>query len=174
MADTEPSRLGALMTKLAEIAREGDPAKTHEPMSGTTRQVEGLRSEAVFGGLDLVIDEPVEFGGTGSAPNPAEVLMAALGASIEVTLRCYAEWLGIDVGNISVDLAGALDNRGFFGTDDAVRAGFPRITAKVTVAGSNSQGQLDTLLAHVQRACPVLETLRNGTDVDVAITRIEA
>ena len=171
MTKAARSPLGTLMERLAQVARQGDAALTHEPMSGTTRQVDGLRSEADFAGLKLVVDEPVEFGGTGTAPNPAEVMMAALGASIEVTLRCYAEWLTIDVGEISVDLAGALDNRGFFGADPSVRSGFPSISAAVRVTGTASRDELDALLAHVERACPVLETLRNGTHIDLQLLR---
>src|ERR1700722_5797284 len=74
------SELGKLMHRLMGIARKGDPALCAEPMSGVTRQVEGLRSEGRFGALSITIDEPTGFGGTGTAPNPAEVALAALGA----------------------------------------------------------------------------------------------
>ena len=161
--------LGELMRNFRKVALRGNPAERAEPMSGTTRQVEGLKSEATFGGLRMVIDEPVVFGGTGSAPNPAEAALAALGASMEVTLRCYAESLEIPVRSISVALSGALDSRGFFGTDPSIRAGFPSIEAKITVDSPAPAADLERLLDRVQRCCPVLDLFRAPTTVNVSL-----
>jgi putative redox protein len=166
--------LGELMTRLREVALRGNPAECAEPMSGTTRQVTGLKSEATFGELKMVIDEPVVFGGTGSAPNPAEAALAALGASMEVTLRCWAEYLKIPVTSISVALSGALDSRGFFDTDPSIRSGFGPITAKITVESPAPQADLDRLLGQVQRCCPVLDLFRAPTQVDVSLQRVAA
>jgi len=166
--------LGKLMRDLRNVALRGNPAECAEPMSGVTRQVRGLRSESVFGGLPLVIDEPVVFGGTGSAPNPAEVALAALGASMEVTLRCWAEYLGIPVTSISVALSGALDSRGFFATDPSVRSGFGSITATIRIDSPAPAEQLDQLLARVQQCCPVLDLFRAPTPVTVNLERQSA
>jgi pyruvate dehydrogenase E2 component (dihydrolipoamide acetyltransferase) len=163
--------LGGLMHRLREIALRGNPAECAEPMSGVSTQVRGLRSESVFGGLRLVIDEPEVFGGTGSAPNPAQVALAALGASLEVTLRCYAEYFGIPIEGISVELAGALDSRGFFGTDSSVRAGFQSIDATVRVRSSAPMAQIEKLMTHVEACCPVLDLLRAPTPVNLRIRR---
>lgn len=161
--------LGELMRTLRGVALRGNPAECAEPMSGVTRQVTGLKSEATFGGLRMTIDEPVVFGGTGAAPNPAEAALAALGASMEVTFRCYAEYLGIPVNSISVALSGALDSRGFFGTDPSVRAGFGSIDATITVESSASAAQLEQLLTHVNNCCPVLDLFRAPTPVTVRL-----
>ena len=146
--------LGELMRNLRGVALRGNPAECAEPMSGVTRQVVGLKSEAVFGELKMVIDEPVVFGGTGSAPNPAEAALAALGASMEVTLRCWAEYLQIPVTSISVALSGALDSRGFFATDPSVRSGFGHISATVRVDSPASTEQLDQLLSRYNNVAP--------------------
>jgi putative redox protein len=163
--------LGELMRNLRNVALRGNPAECAEPMSGVTRQVVGLRSEAAFGELKMVIDEPVVFGGTGSAPNPAEAALAALGASMEVTLRCWAEYLQIPVTSISVALSGALDSRGFFATDPAVRSGFGHISATIRVDSPASAEQLDQLLSRVQQCCPVLDLFRAPTPVTVTLAR---
>lgn len=161
--------LGELMRKLREVALRGNPAECAEPMRGVTRQVAGLRSEAVFGDLGMVIDEPVVFGGTGTAPNPAEAALAALGASMEVTLRCWAEYLRIPVESISVELSGALDSRGFFATDPSIRSGFGSLTAAISVDSPASAEQLEQLLARVQQCCPVLDLFRAPTPVTVTL-----
>lgn len=164
--------LGELMRRFRGVALRGNPAECAEPMSGVTRQVTGLRSEGTFGGLPIVIDEPVVFGGTGSAPNPAEVALAALGASMEVTLRCYAEAREIPVKSISVALSGALDSRGFFGTDPAIRPGFGPIEATVTVESSATPEQVRELLGLVNQCCPVLDVFRSPQTVNVGLKHV--
>jgi putative redox protein len=155
--------LKALMEQHVRTARAAQPEQCLERYRGETRQVEGLRSEARFGKFTFAIDEPAGFGGSDTMANPAEVLLAALGASIEVTTRVYAAYLGIPLQSVAVELAGNLDIRGFFDTDPAVRSGFDQIEAKVRIESSASDADVARLLAKVDRCCPVLETLRNGT-----------
>lgn len=163
--------LGELMRKLRGVALRGNPAECAEPMSGVTRQVAGLRSEAAFGDMKMVIDEPVVFGGTGSAPNPAEAALAALGASMEVTLRCWAEYLEIPVTSISVALSGALDSRGFFATDPSIRSGFGSINATLRVDSPAPAEQIEQLISRVQQCCPVLDLFRAPTPVTISLER---
>jgi len=159
--------LKAVMQEQVAIAQRGTPEQCLERYRGTTRQVEGLRSEAKFGKFTFTIDEPTGFGGTDTAANPAEVLLAALGASIEVTTRVYAEYLGIPLRGVAVELSGNLDIRGFFDTDPTVRSGFDRIEAKIRIDSPASEADLARLLEKVNRCCPVLETIRNGTPISV-------
>lgn len=105
--------LGTMMKRLRDEALAAAPADCLEPMEGVVTQIDGFRCTARFGELEMGVDEPVIFGGTGTAPNPAEVALAGLGASIQVTLLCYAGYLDIDVGDLQVKLSGALDARGF-------------------------------------------------------------
>ncbi len=151
-----------------QIARSADRDKCTERFSGTTRQVEGLRSEARFGRHSFVIDEPTGFGGSDTAANPAEVMLGALGASIEVTCRVYAEYLGIPLDKVSVHLSGNLDTRGFFDTDVRVRSGFDRIEAKISIESPAGPDAIARLLNRVERCCPVLDTIRNGTPVTLS------
>ncbi|RJT26721.1 OsmC family peroxiredoxin [Mesorhizobium waimense] len=169
MNDRRPSsELGHLFSKLRTSSAAGAAADCIEVMAGETEQVEGLRSESKFGNLTLTIDEPVSFGGTGTAPNPAEAMLAALGASIEVTIRCYAEFMGIQVTSIGVDLSAELNNQGFFGVNDAVRSGFPAISAKVKIASIEKPDVIAELIGVAGRCCPVLDNVRHPTDVKLS------
>lgn len=64
----------------------------------TTMQVlhvDGLQHEATTRDFSIVIDEPIELGGTNKGMNPYELLLAGLGGCIAITLRMYAkrkEW----------------------------------------------------------------------------------
>ena len=157
--------LGAFMAGLKQTVSTASEADCLEPMSGVVRQIEGFRSEGRFGDLVTSIDEPVVFGGTGTAPNPAEVALAGLGASVEVTLLCYAAYLGIDVGQIEVKVSGALDARGFFGLSDSVPVGFYDVTLDVSFSGSATPEEIARLHDHVDRCCPVLAVFRQPMDV---------
>ncbi|CAM1371337.1 OsmC family protein [Tenacibaculum xiamenense] len=52
-----------------------------------------------------VIDEPLESGGTDTAPTPVEYLLTAIGGCVSITLRMYAERKGWDLGEIKVKVS---------------------------------------------------------------------
>lgn len=169
----QTTELASFMAKLREETRIAAPEQCLEPMHGTVRQTKGFLSVARFGEVETVIDEPVVFGGTGTAPNPAEVALAGLGASIEVTLLCYAAHLGIDARDIEVKLSGALDARGFFGLSPDVPVGFYDVEADVTYTGTASEEQVASLLDHVNRCCPVLAVFRQPMEVKLTIRQMQ-
>lgn len=164
--------LASFMAGLRETVRTAAPEQCLEPMSGIVAQVRGFQSIARFGDVETVIDEPTVFGGTGTAPNPAEVALAGLGASIQVTMLCYAAHLGIDATDIVVRLAGALDARGFFDLSPDVPVGFYEVTADVTYKGSASEQQVAELLDYVNRCCPVLAVFRQPMRVQLSMRQV--
>jgi uncharacterized OsmC-like protein len=156
--------LKRLAEDMLRTAEQGASPACLEHYGGTTRQVEGLRSEAVFGQHRFTIDEPQPYGG-GSAANPAEILLGAVGASIEVTTRIYAELLGIPLRGVSTRLSGTLDLRGFFATDESVRAGFDRIDITVEIDSPAAADDIARLLQKVERGCPMLDVVRGATSI---------
>jgi uncharacterized OsmC-like protein len=165
------TQLGELMRKYQAIARSGEPAKCAEHMAGATVQEEGFRTEGRFGRHLVLIDEPTSFGGTDSAANPAELLLAGLGASLSVTLRCHAALLGLKVGRIRVELEGDLDIRGFFDADPGVRSGFAALRLNVQIESDASPEALARLMAAAERGCPVLDTCRAATPISIELIR---
>jgi pyruvate dehydrogenase E2 component (dihydrolipoamide acetyltransferase) len=161
--------LSETMRKYQAIARAGPASDCREPIAGSTLQQGGMRAEGRFGRHVVVVDEPKSFGGDDSAANPAEILLAAVGASVSVTLRCHAALLDIAVGRIAVDLAGELDIRGFFDADPSVRAGFQDIKINVTIEGEATPEQRAELLVAVRRGCPMLDTCRGATPISIEI-----
>jgi uncharacterized OsmC-like protein len=165
--------LGNMMKRLRDEALVAAPADCLEPMEGMVTQVDGFRCTARFGELEMGVDEPVIFGGTGTAPNPAEVALAGLGASIQVTLLCYAGYLNIDVGDLQVKLAGALDARGFFDIDPTAPVGFYDIDARVSFTGTATPAELARLFACVEKCCPVLAVFRQPMTVNLSFDQRE-
>ena len=129
----------------------------------------GFRSEVSIRQHALVIDEPASLGGSDSGPNPIEVLLAALGACQEITYRAYATALGIPLESVAVRLTGDIDLRGFFGVNDAVRAGFQSIRGEVHISSSASAAELARLQAAVNSHCPVLDMLSRPVPVTLEL-----
>ena len=165
------TQLGDLMRRYQAVARSGDAERCAEHITGATVQERAFRTEGRFGHHLVVIDEPTSFGGTDSAANPAELLLAGLGASLSVTLRCHAALLGIDVGRIRVELAGALDIRGFFDADPGIRSGFADLRLNVQIESEASPEALARLMAAAERGCPVLDTCRGATPISIELVR---
>lgn len=166
--------LAGFMEGLRETTRNGTPEQCLKPMYGTVRQVQGFQSIARFGEVETAIDEPVVFGGGGTAPNPAEVALAGLGASIQVTMLCYAAYLGVDARDIEVKLSGSLDARGFFDLSPDVPVGFYEVTADVSYRGDASETEVNALLDYVNRCCPVLAVFRQPMQVRLTIAQARA
>lgn len=161
--------LKPIMQTWIKAARTGQDEHVKEPMAGRVVQIFRLLNGGQFGGHTVLVDEPKSFGGGGMAPNPAEVALAALGASISVTCQAYADYYGIPIEGISIALGGELDTRGFFDLDPDIRAGFGEIEVTLTLGGSASQHDLDRLLAQIERSCPVLDMIRNATPVSLHV-----
>ncbi|HEX9018684.1 MAG TPA: OsmC family protein [Anaerolineaceae bacterium] len=135
----------------------------------SSRQTNGLRSEVEIRQHHLAADEPPSLGGGDSAPNPVELILAALGTCQEITYRAYATALGIPLESVSVELSGDIDLRGFFAVDESVRSGYQSISGVVKIESSASEEQLQTLRAVVNAHCPVLDILTNQVPVTLEL-----
>lgn len=151
----------------AELRR--DPAKARSTLAVTSRQVQGLASEATIRHFTIALDEPECLGGADSAPNPAEYVLAALAACQEVTYRLFADRRGIPLNAVSVRLKGDLDLRGLLGLDAAVRPGFTGIRGSVHLDSPASLEELADLKAAVDAHCPVLDILRAPVPVSLEL-----
>ncbi len=58
----------------------------------------------IEGGHKIVVDEPVEIGGTDTGPPPTRLLAASLAGCTAITMELYAERKGWDLGEIEVDV----------------------------------------------------------------------
>ncbi|GAY10577.1 OsmC family protein [Pseudonocardia sp. N23] len=127
----------------------------------------GTRTDIRIGRHHVVIDEPAGLAGDDAAPSPVEFALAGLLACQVVTYRVWAAKLGIPLDDVSVDVEGDLDRRGFFGVGDSVRAGFTDVRVVVTLSGPAEQERYQELAAVVDEHCPVLDTFRSPVPVTV-------
>lgn len=136
------------------------------------------RNDPVHGELLIGTSQPIEaplsihsaVGGDHDGPNPGDYLSAALVGCVDSTLRIIANRLGIVLEDLSVRAKAELDVRGTLCVSPDVPVGFQRITLSVDArpAEGTPPEAMQALLAATEHCCVVLQTLRNGVQVDVA------
>lgn len=148
-----------------EAAVTADPANAQAVFKAEAIAHDAVASTVTLGKYRIEVDEPPALGGENAAPNPVEYYLASLLSCQVVTWRFWAEKLGIAVEDITARAEGDLDVRGFFGFDDAVRAGFNEVRVVVTVSGPETPERYRELHEAVEAHCPVLDLTRNPTPV---------
>jgi uncharacterized OsmC-like protein len=113
----------------------------------------------------VILDEPSALGGSNTAPNMVEAVLAAYGSCLTVGYTLNAAIRGIEVRSLEVDVEGHIDLAGFFGLSADVPAGFTGITASVRLDADATPAQLQDLHAHVLATSPVGSILQRPIDV---------
>lgn len=150
-------------------ALTGDGAQTIVRFNAASQGKDGLHRQVKIRGFAVDVDEPPALGGKDRAPNPVEYALAALATCQEITYRLHADALGIPLKDVSVQLEGELDLRGFFGAAKGVRPGFLSIKGSVSFDSEASADDLARLKSVVDAHCPVLDLFNNATPVQIAI-----
>lgn len=81
--------------------------------------------------FEIVADEPNELLGENTAPNPQELLMAALNACMSVGYAANAAMMGIKIHSLEIETDGTLDLRGFLGLDASVNPGYDEVSVVI-------------------------------------------
>lgn len=152
---------------IVKRARTG-PADGRDPFHGAVVADNAADPGSPYGVVwRYGVDEAV--GGLHDAPNPGELLCAALAACADASVRMIADLLRVQLDELEVEVTGELDVRGTLDVDRSVAVGFQRLamTIWVRAAPETPQGRIDRLAAAAERACVVLDTLRRGVPVDI-------
>lgn len=107
------------------------------------------------------------FGGDHDAPNPGDILCAALAVCLSSTIRMVANRVGLPILDLVVDAAAEVDARGALVVDPSVPVGFQKFTVTVSVAVPSvvDEAQMSSLRERAEHCCVVLQTLRGGTEL---------
>ena len=125
------------------------------------------RTEIPVRDLNVVIDEPIERGGSNLGPTPTEAVMTALIACTNVIGHKCANRLGVDLGDITIDANCKFDRRGVL-MEEEIDVPFPEITLTVNCTTSASQDELDAVGAETAKYCAIAKLFEAaGTDLTV-------
>lgn len=130
-------------------------------MSATERAVHarwtgGLRAVVQAGDFEVVADEPESVGGTGTGPQPTELLLASIASCFTISLAYSARKRDIELADVEVDVVGKYDGPQF--------SSF-RITVK---ASSPTGDELAKLAESAKRVCYVTRTLAASPTIEIA------
>ena len=158
--------LEAVAGLAAKIQESPDVASTTWRASVTWE--EGFRSTASIRDFAAIgSDEPVALGGTDTAPNPVEQLLAALGNCLAVGYAANASVAGVEIKSLRVELEGDLDLHTFLGLDPQGNAGYSAIRAKVELDSDAPAGVIEALHRTVIGTSPVGHTLSRAVPVQI-------
>jgi organic hydroperoxide reductase OsmC/OhrA len=116
----------------------------------------GLRAEMDAGGFPMVADEPTEVGGTGTGPQPTELLLASIASCFTLAMAYSAAKHGFTLAeDLEVTVTGYYNGPQFDSFRIAVHTSAP------------SGAELDKLIASAERVCYVTRTLRAAPQIKI-------
>lgn len=114
-------------------------------------------------------DEPTVLGGSNTAPNPVEQLLAALGNCLAVGYAANASAAGIQIQSLRIELEGDIDLHAFLGLGGD-NAGYEAIRARVDLKSDASPEQLQQIHQKVLATSPVGHTLSRAVPLRIELT----
>lgn len=114
----------------------------------------------------LEMDQPLELLGENDAPNPQEMLLAAMNACLVTAYVTGASLYGITLETLEIESHAALDLRGFLGMDATIRPGYETIQYTVRIKGDGTPEQFRTIHETVMRTAPNYHSLAYPIRID--------
>jgi uncharacterized OsmC-like protein len=125
----------------------------------TSRSLGGMKVENQVRDFRVIMDEPVELGGTDEGMNPVEALLSALGSCQVIVANAFAKSQGIDLQDFWVELEGDLDTDGFLKGAAGVRPGFQEVRFTMHIKTSSPPEKVEAFQRFIEARCPVGDTL---------------
>lgn len=173
------------MSKDSAVARRQAPLRAHyahdRSAAITVKRVRTVKTPATdaLHGTVIPVGYPdvrwdygtdAKVGGLDDLPNSGHILVAALAACMDNTLRMLADLLGVGIEHLEVEVRGDVDVRGCLAMEETVRPGFRQLACTVHLEPDPlaDPKRVAILTAQAERLCVTLDTLRHGVPVDVS------
>lgn len=124
----------------------------------------GFTQDITAGEHQLRADEPVAVGGTDTAPNPYDFLLAALGACTSMTLAMYARRKQWPLESVTVRLRHSKVHADDCAECETRSGTIDRIEREIGLAGALDAGQRSKLI-EIANKCPVHRTLASEINI---------
>ncbi len=148
---------------IGAIRDDADKGQTKWQASTTWKG--GFQCESTIRDHVVHMDEPEGLGGSNTAPNMVEMVLAAYSSCLTVGYTMNAALRGIEIKDLKIEVEGDIDLAGFLGIDDNVPAGFSDIKTTVHLDSDASPEQLQALHDQVLRTSPVGSILTRALNV---------
>lgn len=121
--------------------------------------------------FEIIVDEPEDLGGSNTAPNPVEYVLAAFAGCLNVMGHLIAGEMGFELRSLKIDIAGDLNPAKLFGKSDEDRAGYKNIVVEIKPDCDADDATLEKWLHAVEQRCPVSDNIQNATPVKVTLAK---
>lgn len=134
-------------------------------------QLEGHLSSTLRGRAELPIriDQPKQYLGIDEAPNPQELLLAALGADVLSGLVSRADSRKSALKGLTVDFSGQLDVRGVLNVERTAPVKVHAIKADLRLEAEGEQDQLHELAAQALRGSSLCRLVCEPQSIEVTV-----
>ena len=126
-------------------------------MRATAKRRKGHLHDVEVDGHNVVVDEPLDSGGTDAAPSPTRLLAAALASCTAITIGMYADRKEWDIEGLEVDV----DYEG------SPESGEPaRFVVNLRLPEGIDEKQTDRIKT-IAGKCPVHRTLVGDVEIEI-------
>lgn len=113
----------------------------------------------------MIIDEPIERGGTNDGPMPVEMVMAGLCGCTHVISNKLAKAHGVEITSMDVEVVTTMDSRGTR-LIEPIDVPFPTIKILIDADMVGSDAGIDAVVTKLKEHCAVSKMLRqSGSNV---------
>jgi pyruvate dehydrogenase E2 component (dihydrolipoamide acetyltransferase) len=116
----------------------------------------GMHGKVRAGSFSWEVDEPVEAGGTGTAPTPVDRFLGSLAACLSLSVAYQADLRDVPLDDVNVDVSGT-----------PKEGKLESIAVRVSVDADADAETLDRIVEMGERSCFVADVLRENLDVEV-------
>ena len=111
-------------------------------------------------------------GGYHDAPNPGDILCAALAACFDSTLRIIADRFGVKFIKLEVGVWADADVRGTLMVDTSVPVGFQTMRCQISVelVEGTPHMMVEKFIEAAEQCCVVLQTLKAGVPIETSVS----
>lgn len=165
--DVDLSVIGTLVENVRT-----DPANGQTVWQARTEWTGGFKSATYARDhAPILTDEPEALAGTNTAPNPVELLLAALGSCLTVGYTAAATAKGIELRSLEIEVKGALDLRVFLGLDEG-HAGYSAIEVITHIDSDADEPTLRALHDAVIGTSPVGHTVEHPVEINAQVVKV--
>ena len=100
-----------------------------------------------------------------------ELLLASLGTCLTIGWVTQARKRDVDFRNLSIDVEGDYDLRGYLALDEEIRPGFSAIRYTVSVDTDAPEEVLDEIRRAAERTSPMFDNILNGAAIEATVEK---
>ena len=154
-------------------ALKSDPEKLKSVWRSRVQWKQGFRNE--FSSREhasIAVDEPTVLGGTDTAPNPAELLLGAVGTCLSIGYTLNAAARGINLEALDLEVEGDIDLGVFTGVAEEGNPGYSDIRVRANIKSDASPEAIQALHEHVVRTSPICSTVSRPVHVSTEVVAL--